>query len=624
MKKNKPFSPKRKNRIKAIRSIFEMLVIIALVIIIVKALMPSEDYMPPGEDERIQTEQGFIALSYFGVDRSEGETLISTERLEEHIKALKLSGYVTITQKDILDYYEEGKPLPEKSLFLIFEDGRRDTAIFSQKIMEKYNYKGTILTYAQNLENKDPKFLTPEDIKELKNSTFWEMGSNGYRLEYINVFDRHDNFLNVLDTYKFQMVSSYLDRDYDHYLMDYIRDESGIPTENLNQMQERIAYDYKKMQEIYTEKTGSVPDMYILMHSNTGKFGTNDKVSLENEKWITEHFKLNFNREGDSLNIDNSSVYDLSRMQPQAYWYTNHLLMRIWDDTGEELEFVSGDYEKKADWETTKGESEFIEDTIVLTSLPREQGFMKLKNSESYKDISVSSKLQGNKLGSQAIYLRLNEEEKQYISVEIKDNILYIYDKSSNKDEGELFSLDLDIHDGIQKESIDENKLKAEIRELETDLRYSDSVDSAKSTNEILSEKKRETAVSVEEGGEEYIPEIGISEPGDRLLEITLKENRITVSIDKKIVVSDLEVSRTETGEIALESSFGGYGYSQRNLADDVYDGVFKELVITKAEQSSEAEEQILYDNRLKGMEKAVYVLETKWNEILNWFIKVL
>lgn len=103
-------------------------------------------------------DKGFIALSYFGVDRVGLQPLISEERLGEHLAALRQQGYVTITQKDIIDFYVNGKPLPARALFLMFEDGRRDTAIFSTAQIEKYNYKATMATYPENFAKRDTSF----------------------------------------------------------------------------------------------------------------------------------------------------------------------------------------------------------------------------------------------------------------------------------------------------------------------------------------------------------------------------------------------------------------------------------------------------------------------------------
>ncbi|WP_408626139.1 glycoside hydrolase [Anaerocolumna cellulosilytica] len=482
--------------------------------------------------------------------------------------------------------------------------------------------KATILTYAQNLTLEDSKFLKAKDLKELEKSTFWEFGTNGYRLSYINVFDRHDNFLNQLNTYKFQLVSGYLDRNYNHYLMDYIRDASGIPMETYSQMQERIGWDYNSIEDIYKRELGKVPDMYILMHSNTGQFGSNDKVSAENFKWMQKLFQMNFNREGDSLNTSQASIYDLTRMQPQSYWYTNHLLMRIQDDTGEEVAFVTGDEDRNNSWDTLKGQPEFIKDTIALTSLPGESGLIKLKKNITDSNIEVSVELDGNKAGIQTIYVRADDELEEYLALSIENNVLYVYEKHKGGEKKTIFSLNLELHDGIKPQSLEENKLEAEIKELETELKYVSDVELTKRLNEQLKEKKARRAASVIEGAKEYIPEIGISEAGKRFLKVMLENDEISVIIDNKAVTERLKVSVTEGKGVYLEAAPSKEGYSQRNLTDDVYDGVFKSLVISR--YSTEKKDDILYDNRLAGFEKVADTIQKGWDSLINWFIKYL
>ena len=134
---------------------------------------------------------------------------------------------------------------------------------------------------------------------------------------------------------EFVRVNQYLGRDYNHYLMDYIRDKDRIPVESRTAMEHRITQDYRYMEQIYTEQLGSVPKLYCLMHSNTGRFGNNASVSAVNAENIEDLFEMNFNRDGYSCNNKGSSLYDLTRIQPQACWSTNHLLMRLWDDLPE-------------------------------------------------------------------------------------------------------------------------------------------------------------------------------------------------------------------------------------------------------------------------------------------------
>lgn len=557
--KRKEISPKRKDRIKVVRSILEGIILVALLIVTLKSVFTFSEYSPYKEDIiNIGEDKGFIAISYFGVDRNGTNTLISTEALENQLKALKENGYVTITQQDVLDYYNEGKELPPKSLLLLFEDGRRDTAIFSQKIMEENNYKATMLTYADRFYKNDSKFLKAKDLKKLVDSTYWELGTNGYRLEYINVFNSDENYLGELTTDEFAKVSKTIRIDFNHYLMDYIRDENNIPKETYSEMKARIENDYENLYETYNRELGSTPMLYALMHSNTGKFGTNDKVSNINEVCIKKLFGMNFNRDGFSLNTQDNSIYDLTKIQPQPHWSTNHLLMRIWNDTKENINFVIGDEEKAKNFEKIKGEAEFIDNTIILTSLPKGVGRLKLLESNDYKDIKVSVELNGNIIGSQAIYLRASEDLKDNIRFRIINNIIEVTESINGK-EKLLYSKDLN--------------------------------------------------------GNRDIKDININEAGNKKVHLQLIDNKLDVILDGEEIVKGLEVRYRECGSILLESAWGGDDSSKINIHDDIYDGVFKNLKVSKLDNT------VLFDTSLKGTELIKYKTKNSFKKLVNWFI---
>lgn len=619
MSKRKSKDPvRRKNIRKVVRSIVEEAILIFLLITVIRALFTFDTYEPYDETQvemaTADEDTGFIALSYFGVDRNETRTLISTDRLEEHIAALSASGYVTITQQDILDYYLEGKALPKKSLFLMFEDGRRDTAIFAQKITEEYNYISTVMTYADKFETKDAKFLMPDDLLALEKGSFCELGTNGYRLEYINVFDRYDRFLGGLNTLEYAHVQPYLGREYNHYLMDYVRDEYGIPKESRGQMKERIDFDYDEMERIYTEQLGELPRMYALMHANTGMFGENERVSAVNQARIFEMFDMNFNREGYVLNTWDASLYDLTRMQPQAYWHTNHLLMRIWDDTDQEMAWVDGDIERKSHWDELNGRAEFQDNEIYLTCEPESVGTLRLRDSETYKDVIVNTRLTGNKLGMQSVYIRSDEDHTNGICVQIINNELYILDHNE-----EIYHENLDILTQAEQVSIDEDDLAAQIAEKELEVQYAATVDRSKDAAVELATLYNENVVTVEEGAEEYIEDININDPADRQLHIEVKEDRLSVSVDGYYALQEEPISSVDEGYIFIMSGWGGDAYSQRNLSDDVYDGVFVDFEVTQ--NTGAEEETVLYDNKLHGLDWLLWKAGHIWKSVINWFI---
>lgn len=139
----------KKTRKKFLRSIFELLFILGVVLLFVSTVYTGETYQPFLNDIRLPQGQdnGFIAVAYDTVGAQNSQNTMSRERLETHVKALLESGYVTISQQDILDYYQKGTTLPEKALFLMFGDGRRDTATYTQEVLENNNLLATMLSF---------------------------------------------------------------------------------------------------------------------------------------------------------------------------------------------------------------------------------------------------------------------------------------------------------------------------------------------------------------------------------------------------------------------------------------------------------------------------------------------
>lgn len=649
MKKHKLIESK-KDIVKITRSVLEALFLVLLIFGIIKALFFFTQFRPYDEFDTSVTgsrDHGFLALSYLGVDRQESDTLIQTERLDEELAVLKSLGYVTVSQKDIHDYYYDGKPLPEKALYLMFEDGRKDTAMFAEKLLEKYNFRATIMTYAKNLETADNTFLSPKDIKKIAETGYCELGTNGYRLAYINVYDRYDRFLGNLSAKEYVQMRPYLGRDYNHYLMDFIRDENRIPVESASQMRSRIDYDYDMMRQVYTEKFGYVPPAYVLMQANTGRFGDNDKVSDQNKKNIEQLFSLNFNREGFCINRQDDDEYDLTRMQAQAYWRTNHLLMRIKDDLAQDekdwIRFVAGDEKKALDWEVAEGAAQFEKNIIALTSLPKKRGRMLLLNEvEIPEDICVFAGLEGNVLGQQTIVLRSDNEGKNGLRVMLRDDHLIIrtQQNGSMKD-----VLDKDLHeltDEKDRISVQEDNEAAYEAELAARGRFSEDIKEGIIYHYEGREAKKEAkenVITYAEGGEEYVADFDINDKGSRKLVLLISKDKLSVTVDGHLIADRVDVSspQAEGDAILLECGVPDEDYSQRNLADDVYDGIFSDLSVMGVTEGFSDEVYFglakgelerkheglypVYDNSMQGFELFLDRQSRFWNTVIDWFV---
>lgn len=613
----------KKDVIKLVRSIIEFIVILFFVFLITRALFVFAKYEPydPNDKSVVSGEDhGFIVLSYIGVDREGNNTLISTTKLDEQLKALSDLGYVTISQQDIVDYYEKGTPLPDRALYLMFEDGRSDTSVFAQSIMEKYNYRASIFSYGERFLETDSKFLAPEDMLRLEENGFWELGTNGYRLEYINVFDRYGRFLGEISSAEYSAIAQYLDKDYNQYLMDFLRDENKLPVETIASMKRRVEGEYNLMSELYENEMGKVPRAYVLMHSNTGNFGNNDKVSAANAESMAKVFDMNFNREGSSYNTSDISIYDLTRMQPQAYWSVNHTLMRIQEDLPESdksfIKFIDGDASSKSHWEDISGVSQFIPENerIIVTSESGKRGLAKFRDSDFY-DGTIEATLNGNILGEQTIYFRGNDDLSEYAAVSIKDNCVYVSESGSDEP---LFKLDLNEFDNVQKVSVEEDKRDSLAAEYRAFANNADSYAKKVEYRKLQFDAQAVPAKSVEEGAEEYKAPVQLNEAGDRRLVITIKGDYLSLKLNGRDICKNVKLSSSEKGCIALSSAYSENGYSKRGVTDDIYDAVFTMVTV------KDADDNTIYTNRASGIKKVLFSTEIWFNRVVNWFIKNL
>ena len=608
---------KRKNIKKAFRSVLQGGILIFLLAVILIVVFDWTEYVPVSKSEYAY-DNGFITLSYFGVDRTRKSTLIDDDMLEKHLKALKDSGYVTISRQDITDYYKNGKKLPEKALYLVFEDGRRDSSLFAQPILEKFNFKASMMTYAEKFIKKDSKFLQPDDLKDMLENSFWELGTNGYRFQYINVFDRYGNFVGEIDQDQFNEIAEFMEDDYNHYLMDFIRDKDRISIENRGQMEERLVWDYNRMDELYKDNLGIVPKVYMIMHANGLDNDSNEIVRNVNFREAKKLFDIMYTREGESVSTRNNDIYNLTRMQVLPYWQTNHLLMRVRDDTGFDMSFVTGDKEKADKWEIEKGASEFEKNNIILTSPPNEEGLIRLKESGDYSDFEFSAVLKGNVLGQQTVYMRADEEKRNYISLRLKDNVIHI-ERRDNGNTREIKKFDLrETVDKPEPVSDDEMRKSAKVEEqkLEVDkVLYKDDEDAA--TEELKRRQDAEkNARSVEEGSEEYVPDFSVNDIGERLINVKIKGDTMSLTVDNVIVDGDIKLGGgILKGHIEL-----GAERSELNERDNVYDAVFEDLFIADIDDS----ENIIFDTRLSGQEKVNNYISENFEKVLDWFIETL
>lgn len=578
--KNVVLNPAKKNRRKIIRSIVQAIIVIFLTIILIRIVFLTEKRVE--ETVPLENKDGFIALSYFGVSRGESPKYVSKENLKKQLALLESQGYQTITQQDILDFYQKDKPLPEKALFLSFEDGRTDSSIFAQNIMEDLNYKATMFTYANKMDTRDNKFLKPKDLLLMEKSGYWELGSNGYRLTYINIFNNKGQSLGVIDENNVPNKTTI--EYYNHYLMDFIRNQYMIPSETRQEMEERIQKDYKLMQDIYEEELGGVPKAYAIMHANSLYNNMDSLVERANNKEIKDKFKMHFNLELGAYNDADANLYNLSRLQVSPYWSTNHLMMKIRQASKQNVEFEVGDPERAKEWSVMNGAAEYENNVITITSAPASEGRVIWKETlpEQY---NINFAFKGNVVGQQSIYLNYDEKNDSYIRVALIDNEIVVSEK-------------LPESSVVEKGRFPLNEIKWNEEEY--------------AFNKATVYNYQDTQKGSRIDQEEYPRNLTKT----REFNIAVNKDKIKIDVDK-VLSKTIQVNPNIQGsQIGFGAMFSIKETSHEQYADDIYDTFVEDILIT------DSNDHTLFTNQYTNFDKVKHKTLTFINSVVDFFIE--
>ena len=119
-----------------------------------------------------------------------GDYVITPKMFEEDLKYLKNSGYETIVTKDLIDYVENGKSLPEKAVVITFDDGYYNNYSYAYPLLKKYGMNGVLSVIGyytesyskENTFNNNYSHVTWQMIKEMNNDGVFEIQNHTYNL----------------------------------------------------------------------------------------------------------------------------------------------------------------------------------------------------------------------------------------------------------------------------------------------------------------------------------------------------------------------------------------------------------------------------------------------------------
>lgn len=365
---------------------------------------------PPVIDRAAWTQRdGFIAISYGGLSVDEHErSLVSKDQLRRHLETLAKSGFQTVTTADLRAFYDADKPLPEKALYLMFEGGRKDSVLFSQPVLQEMGYHASLYLYGSHLSGWNRFFVHADELRKIAANPFWDVNSMGYHAQAVNEGSPGGSA---------------------YYLTALLDGPDGKPVETQEQFDARAAEDFRLAFQSIDKATGLPPLGYVFMPANTLGGRLAPELAKPIEADLEATFPVAFTRVGEAYNSRNSDARALTRLQVDADWSAERLLLEIESRLPKSRYLDFSDSIRQGLWQITVGNMAADGARLNLAGTAGRDPFAKLRGSEGFVNFLCQVKVEPTKDCAGLIYLRYRDAGS-YARIQVTQDRVSVQEKN--------------------------------------------------------------------------------------------------------------------------------------------------------------------------------------------------
>ena len=352
---------------------------------------------------------GFVALGVGGLTiRDDVPALMTKARLREHLQALVKAGYRTITSEDVRAFYDEGKPLPEKALYLMFEGGRKDSVLFSQPTLQETGYHASLYLYGGHLKGWNRFFIRESEVRKVAENPFWDVNSKGCNWALINATPQGG---------------------YAHYLTARINGPDGKPAETQEQFGARVAEDFRLAAGSIKDATGVAPVGYLFIPANTLGVSMPQDLARPVEEDLDKHFPIAFTRVGESYNNREKNPRALTRMQIGPDWTPARLPLDPESRIPRARFPDSADSGRQGLWQVTAGSVAADGARLTLSPAGGKAPFALLRGSEGFENFLCQVKVYPTAEDTSLVYLRYRNAGS-FVRIQVSEDRVLVQEKN--------------------------------------------------------------------------------------------------------------------------------------------------------------------------------------------------
>ena len=126
-------------------------------------------------------EPKILALAFDRIVSEPAPNKITRDELRQHLRTLERAGFVAVSLEALARFYENGEPLPEKSLVLTFDHGYLSTYNAVDPVLRELGWPAVLFVMTERQGRRDPFFVYWDRVEHMIASGLWEIGSHGHR-----------------------------------------------------------------------------------------------------------------------------------------------------------------------------------------------------------------------------------------------------------------------------------------------------------------------------------------------------------------------------------------------------------------------------------------------------------
>lgn len=139
----------------------------------------------------------FISLRFEDVGSKNIHNIsqVTPEKFEECLKYLRDNNYHFLSSKEVYDFMVNKVTIPDKSIWLTFDEGMKSTYTYVTPLLKKYDARATVFIGIAWI--RKPYRLTDNQLSDMRKSGLWDIQAHGYQgnLSYpINSKGEEGNF----------------------------------------------------------------------------------------------------------------------------------------------------------------------------------------------------------------------------------------------------------------------------------------------------------------------------------------------------------------------------------------------------------------------------------------------